>query len=91
MTKPYATLASGELLSTAYLREPVRTLLSARKDGLGEAMLVHLVRTEDMHSLGRAAPAYHTHNRDAWTNKVRQTCRLLGARRDERGVWRIAA
>lgn len=89
MTKPYATRASGEMLSTAYLREPVRTYLTARPDGLGEAMLVHLVRTEDMHCLGRSAPAYAVTPADPWIRKVRQTCKQLGARRDEMGVWRI--
>lgn len=87
MTKPYATLASGELLSTGYLKEPVRALLTARPDGLGEAMLVHLVRCEDNMPLGRVAPSYVLTDDDRWIAKVRQTCKLLGARRDRQGVW----
>lgn len=89
MTKPSATLASGEMLSTAYLREPVKTLLSARAGGLGEAMLLHILRTEDMRCLGQSAAAYAVTPDDAWLRKVRQTCKLLGAKRDGQGVWRI--
>jgi hypothetical protein len=89
MTKPSATLASGEMLSTAYLREPVKALLSAREDGLGEAMLLHILRNEDMHCLRQSAAAYAVTPDDAWLRKVRQTCKLLGATRDGRGVWRI--
>ena len=90
MTKNHATLSNGEMLSTAYLRDPVRTILSAAPNGLGEAMLVHIMQSErlDM-SLHRYAPAYVVKPDDPWVRKVRQTCKLLGARRDERGVWML--
>lgn len=93
MTKNHATLSNGEMLSTAYLREPVRTILSAAPNGMGEAMLVHIMRVErlDM-SLHRYAPAYMVRpdgDNDPWVRKVRQTCKLLGARRDEHGVWSL--
>lgn len=88
MTKQNATLSNGELLSTAYLREPVTVLLSAAPNGLGEAMLVHILRSErlDM-SVHRYAPAYRVADDDPWVRKTRQTCKLLGAQRDEHGVW----
>lgn len=89
MTVKNATLASGEMLNTGYLRGPVKVLLEARDEGLGEAMLVHLVRVTDMDSLGQAAAAYCVNDDDSWTDKVRKTCRLLGAVKDEQGVWRL--
>lgn len=91
MSKPYATLRSGEMISTTSLREPIRIALENSRNGLGEALLVHLVRIEDRQPLGAVTPAYLAHEDDPWTSKVRQTCKLLGARRDERGVWRMAA
>jgi hypothetical protein len=92
VTKPHATLDSGEMLSTAYLREPLRILLGARAGGLGEAMLVHLLRTSDRpEHLGRVAPALRLEPHDSWLRKVRQTCKQLGASRSPEGVWSMPA
>jgi hypothetical protein len=77
-------------LSPINLREPVRILLCARPEGIGEAMLVHMVRIEDKQPLGAIAPAYLAHDDDKWTRKVRRMCTLLGASRDDDGVWKLA-
>ena len=93
VTKASATLANGDMLSTAYLREPVATLLSAAPRGLGEAMLVHLIRVDegDAPFYHNMLPAYQVTDDDPWVRKTRQTCKLLGAKRDEHGVWVLPA
>jgi hypothetical protein len=88
--KPYVTRASGELMSTTVLREPVAAILTAAPSGIGEAMLVHLVRAEDNAPLGAVAPAYAVDPDDRWVWVTRQTCRMLGAECDECGVWSLA-
>jgi hypothetical protein len=76
-------------LSPINLREPVEVLLNARPEGIGEALLVHMVRVEDKQPLGAVTPAYYAHDHDKWTRKVRRMCTRLGATRDEQGVWRL--
>ena len=73
------------------LIEPVEVFLKACPAGIGEAMLVHLVRVEDDMQLGQVAPAYAVEPDDQWVRKVRLACKRLGASRDEQGVWRLAA
>jgi hypothetical protein len=90
--KPHATLESGEMLSNNYLREPLRALLGARAGGLGEAMIVQLVRMTDRPApLGRLAAGLVLEPDDRWLRKVRQTCRELGAVRSPEGVWSMPA
>lgn len=91
MTKSYATRESGELVSASHLREPISAILTARPDGVGEAMLMHMVRVTDDQPVAACAPAYVVTKDDPWLAKVRQTCRALGASRSAEGVWRLAA
>jgi hypothetical protein len=48
------------------------------------------VRIEDKQPWGAIAPAYLAHDDDKWTRKVRRMCTLLGASRDDDGVWKLA-
>lgn len=91
MITPNASRASGDMLSTRSLREPVKVLLSARPEGLGEAMIIHMLRVTDLEPVAACAPAYSIGPDDGWIRKVRQTCKALGARRDTHGVWRLPA
>lgn len=86
--KPVQVTRDEHRMTTTYLREPVRVLLEARPSGLGEAMLMHLLRTDDMDCLGKCAAAYAVTD-DKWVSKVRKTCRQVGARRDADGVWSL--
>jgi hypothetical protein len=90
VTLHHTRAQNHDMISTGALREPIATLLEARPSGLGEAMLVHMVRTDDKPvPLTRLAPAYAITPDDPWVRKVRQTCRLLGAARSPEGVWSL--
>jgi hypothetical protein len=92
MSTKRETYENGELLSVPHLREPIRALLGARDAGLGEAMLVQLVRTPDVpFHLGRVAPGMSVASGDKWLRVVRNTCRAVGASRSPEGVWSMPA
>jgi hypothetical protein len=92
MTKPRDTPQSTEMLTSGHLREPLKALLSARPDGLGEAMLAQLIRMGDRPApLARQAAAFAVDPDDRWMRVMRRTCRALGAKRDEFGVWSMPA
>ena len=78
-------------MATGNLREPVEVLLAARPAGLGEAMLIHLLRMDDTPTpLARYAAAGAVEPDDLWIPHLREACRHAGATRDADGVWSVA-
>lgn len=92
MSRPVQRITEDERrMATGNLREPVEVLLAARPAGLGEAMLIHLLRMDDTPTpLARYAAAGAVGSDDQWIQNMREACRLAGARRDECGVWSVA-